>query len=76
MPVVITGALMVTAVTASAVRGAAQSSVVAVLVGSLLIAYFTRHRVRAWLGYARRAATREEAPRRPAPATPARERAG
>jgi membrane protein implicated in regulation of membrane protease activity len=68
MPVIITGALMVTAVTASAVRGAAQASVVAVLVGSLLIAYFTRHWVRARLVYDRRPHTRDEARRESAAA--------
>ena len=64
-PVVITVALVATAVTVSAVRGSAQAAVVAVLVGALIIAHFVRRRVRERLVYDHRDTT----PDRP-PATP------
>ena len=50
-PVVVIALLVAVAVIAAGVRGSMEVAVPAVLVGSLLIAYFVRHRMRARLLY-------------------------
>ena len=77
-PVVITGALMATAVAASAIRGSAEAAVAAVLVGTLIIAHFVRRRVRTRLLYDRLddAPAREPSPSEPPEPAATRGRSG
>ena len=55
IPAVLIGALAAIGVITTVIRGSTETAVLVVLVATLLVAYFVRHRVRARLMYERRA---------------------